>query len=160
MRNSINYLCALFLALMSALCCTACEVEETPFVLDEPFRVALSLSPFSLNQFEDGYSFVINDKTATTPAELQSIYRDLGSTEMFVRIATKRHRTYKADGVTLDNTVDGVEDENANVHTFDQGIELCKIAAELNIPINPEVMGAYTYRLHLYGYGSPADPAI
>lgn len=64
---------------------------------------------------------------------------------MFVRIATKRHRTYQSDGVTLDNTVDGVEDENANVHTFDQAIELCKIAADLDIPINPEIMGAYTY---------------
>ena len=145
MRRSINVLRTLFIALMSAFCCTSCEVEETPVVLDEPFRVALSLSPFSLNQFNDGYSFTVGEKTATTPAELQSIYRDLGSTEMFVRIATKRHKTYQADGVTLDNTVDGVEDENANVHTFDQGIELCKIAAELNIPINPEVMGAYTY---------------
>lgn len=104
----------------------------------EPFRVALSLSPFSLNQFEQGYSFNINGRTASTPEELQQIYRDLGSTEMYVRIATKRH-------VTAENTVDGVEDENANVHTFDQAIRLCQIAAELDIPINPEIMCAYTY---------------
>ncbi len=62
-----------------------------------------------------------------------------------MRIATKRHKTYKADGVTLDNTVDGAEDENANVHTFDQGIELCKLAASLDIPLNPEIMVAYVY---------------
>ena len=43
------------------------------------------------------------------------------------------------------HTVDGVEDENANVHTFDQGIRLCQIAAELDIPINPEIMCAFTY---------------
>ena len=104
----------------------------------EPFRVALSLSPFSLNQFEQGYSFNINGRTASTPEELQQIYRDLGSTEMYVRIATKRH-------VTAENTVDGVEDENADVHTFDQAIRLCQIAAELDIPINPEIMCAYTY---------------
>ena len=105
---------------------------------NEPFRVALSLSPFSLNQFEQGYSFNVNGQTATTPEQLQQIYRELGSTEMYVRIATKRH-------VTPENTVDGVEDENANVHTFDQGIRLCQIAAELDIPINPEIMCAFTY---------------
>ena len=104
----------------------------------EGFRVALSLSPFSLNQFEQGYSFVIGDSIATTPEQLQSIYRSLGSTEMYVRIATKRHKT-------ADNTTDGEPDENANVHTFDQGIQLCQIAAALNIPINPEIMCAYTY---------------
>lgn len=109
-----------------------------------PFRVALSLSPFSLNQFKEGYTFNVGDRTATTPAELQEIYRELGSTEMYVRLATKRHVTYNADG-SLDNTTDGKPDENANVHTFDQVIETCKLAASLNIPINPEVMCAYTY---------------
>lgn len=104
----------------------------------EGFRVALSLSPFSLNQFEQGYTFVIGDSIATSPEELQSIYRSLGSTEMYVRIATKRHKT-------AENTTDGEPDENANVHTFDQGIHLCQIAAALNIPINPEIMCAYTY---------------
>ena len=104
----------------------------------EGFRVALSLSPFSLNQFDDGYTFVIGDSIATTPEQLQSIYRSLGSTEMYVRIATKRHKT-------AENTTDGEPDENANVHTFDQGMRLCRIAASLNIPINPEIMCAYTY---------------
>ena len=110
----------------------------------EPFRVALSLSPFTLNQFEAGYSFKVGDKTATTAKELQQIYRDLGSTEMYVRLATKRHKTYNTDG-TLDNTTDGKPDENANVHTFDQVMQTCRIAKELNIPINPEVMCAYIY---------------
>lgn len=108
------------------------------------FRVALSLSPFTLNQFEAGYTFNIGDRTATTPEELQSIYRDLGSTEMYVRLATKRHKTFNPDG-TLDNTTDGKKDENANVHTFDQVMHTCRIAANLGIPINPEVMCAYIY---------------
>ncbi|MBO7586025.1 MAG: glycosyl hydrolase 53 family protein [Bacteroidales bacterium] len=107
-------------------------------VSNEDFRVALSLSPFSLNQFQKGYTFAIGDKTATTPEELQSIYWELGSTEMYVRIATKRH-------VTAEDITDGEPDENANVHTFDQGIHLCQIAAALDIPINPEIMCAYTY---------------
>ena len=108
------------------------------------FRVALSLSPFTLNQFDAGYTFKVGDKTATTPAQLQQIYQSLGSTEMYVRLATKRHKTYNADG-TLDNTTDGKKDENANVHTFDQVMQTCRIAASLNIPINPEVMCAYIY---------------
>ena len=108
------------------------------------FRVALSLSPFTLNQFDQGYTFKVGDKTATTPAELQRIYKELGSTEMYVRLATKRHKTYNADG-SLDNTTDGKPDENANVHTFDQVMQTCQIAASLNIPINPEVMCAYIY---------------
>ena len=111
---------------------------------DSDFRVALSLSPFTLNQFDAGYTFKVGDKTATTPAELQQIYQSLGSTEMYVRLATKRHKTYNADG-TLDNTTDGKKDENANVHTFEQVMQTCRIAASLNIPINPEVMCAYIY---------------
>ena len=109
-------------------------------VKNEPgdFRVALSLSPFSLNQFQKGYSFVVGDKTASTPEELQSIYRELGSTEMYVRVATKRH-------VTAEDITDGEPDENANVHTFDQAIRLCQIAKALDMPINPEIMCAYTY---------------
>ncbi|MBO4580796.1 MAG: glycosyl hydrolase 53 family protein [Bacteroidales bacterium] len=105
---------------------------------NKAFRVALSLSPFSLNQFANGYTFAVGDRTAATPEELQQIYRDLGSTEMYVRIATKRHVTEK-------DVTDGKPDENANVHTFDQGIRLCRIAADLDIPINPEIMCAYTY---------------
>jgi len=108
------------------------------------FRVALSLSPFTLNQFDAGYTFQIGDRIATTPEELQLIYQSLGSTEMYVRLATKRHKTYKPDG-TLDNTTDGKADENANVHTFDQVMTTCRIAAALDIPINPEVMCAYIY---------------
>ncbi len=116
----------------------AVRSKKGEIALEDDFRVALSLSPFSLNQFEDGYSFKIGDKTASTPAELQAIYRELGSTEMYVRIATKRHKTDE-------DITDGEEDENANVHTFDQGIQLCQLAAALNIPINPEIMCAYTY---------------
>ncbi len=114
------------------------KIKNTPKEESDDFRVALSLSPFSLNQFQKGYSFVVGDKTASTPEELQSIYRELGSTEMYVRVATKRH-------VTAEDLVDGVPDENANVHTFDQAIRLCQIAKALDMPINPEIMCAYTY---------------
>ena len=116
----------------------ACTHVDPVDLTCDDFRVALSLSPFSLRQFEQGYSFRVGEATAYNPTELQSIYRDLGSTEMFVRIATKRH-------VTDEDVTDGKPDSNANVHTFDQGIEICQIAATLGIPINPEIMCAYTY---------------
>lgn len=145
MRKTLFCLClALFTCAFTFVSCT---YPEFPDNRTEPFRVALSLSPFSLNQFAQGYSFKVGDKTAATPTELQQIYKDLGSTEMYVRIATKRHITYKADGVTLDNTniINGEIDENSNVHTLDQAIAQCTIAANLNIPINPELMLAPIY---------------
>ena len=45
--------------------------------VNNPFRVALSLSPFTLKQFELGYSFQVGDKKATTPVELQQIYKPI-----------------------------------------------------------------------------------
>lgn len=101
----------------------------------EPFRVALSLSPFSLPQFEQGYTFQVEEQTASTPQELQKIYCARGATEMFTRIATKRF-------ASPDGNADGKEDNNA---ILEQGLALCRIAAELGIPINPEIMCAYTY---------------
>lgn len=139
LKDQLKYT-VLALSMMVMTCCTESSIPEPEANSSAPkdFRVALSLSPFSLPQFEKGYSFNIGGRTASTPEELQSIYSELGSTEMFVRIATKRH-------VTAEDVTDGKPDSNANVHTFDQGIQLCKIAAALNIPINPEIMCAYTY---------------
>ena len=154
MTNQVEYLGLVDEIYETAFQNVTAEDSEEEFVgyadahvkksLPSNFRVALSLSPFTLNQFEAGYTFKVGDQTATTPAELQQIYKSLGSTEMYVRLATKRHKTYNADG-TLDNTTDGKPDENANVHTFDQVMQTCRIAASLNIPINPEVMCAYIY---------------
>lgn len=103
---------------------------------DEPFRVALSLSPFSLEQFKQGYTFQVDGETASTPQELQKIYCDRGATEMFVRIATKRF-----DAVRDDMS----EEEPDNNSTLEHSLALCRIAAELGVPINPEIMCAYTY---------------
>ena len=57
---------------------------------------------------------------------------------MYVRIATRK-------SVTAEDKTDGKIDTNENVITFGQAIEICQIAARLNIPINPELMYAYTY---------------
>ena len=104
----------------------------------EQFRFALSLSPFSSKSFKEGYTYEYNNKQINNMTDLEKLYIEKGATEMYVRIATKR-------SITPDDITDGEIDTNANVHTFDQAIELCKIAKELNIPINPEVMLAFTY---------------
>ena len=105
---------------------------------EEQFRLALSLSPFSSKSIKEGYTYEYNNKQINNIKDLEKVYIEKGATEMYVRIATKR-------SVTPDDITDGEIDTNANVHTFDQAIELCKLAKELNIPINPEVMLAYTY---------------
>lgn len=114
------------------------EIGYVPVETDEEFRMALSVSPFTARGFEDGYTYEYEGKQITNIEELEQLYIDKGATEMYVRIATKRHTTDKDE-------TDGVADPNANVHTFDQAIELCKLAAKFDIPINPEVMCAYTY---------------
>lgn len=114
------------------------ELGYAPVKNDDKFRMALSVSPFTKTAFENGYSYEFNDKIITNIEELEKMYIENGATEMYVRIATKRH-------VTGTDETDGKPDSNANVHTFDQAMELCKLAAKLNIPINPEVMCAYTY---------------
>ncbi|MCR5545044.1 MAG: arabinogalactan endo-1,4-beta-galactosidase [Lachnospiraceae bacterium] len=114
------------------------EFGYAPAKNDEEFRTALSVSPFTATNFENGYTYEYEGKQIGSVEELEQLYLDKGATEMYVRIATKRH-------VTDEDITDGEVDTNANVHTFDQAIELCKIAAKLNVPINPEVMCAYTY---------------
>lgn len=114
------------------------EIGYAPAQTEENFRMALSVSPFTAPAFKNGYTYEFNGRQISNIEELEKMYIDNGATEMYVRIATKRHTT------DTDET-DGLPDSNANVHTFDQAIELCKLAAKLNIPINPEVMCAYTY---------------
>ena len=106
------------------------ELGYKPAETTQEYRNALSVSPFTATAFNNGYNYEYDDKQITNIEELEQLYIDKGATEMFVRIATKRHVTDKDE-------TDGVADSNANVHTFDQAIELCKLAAKLNIPINP-----------------------
>jgi len=115
------------------------ESGYVPVKTDEPYRMALSVSPFTDKSIKEGYTYEFNSTyTISTVEDLEKLYIERGATEMYVRIATKRH-------VTSEDITDGEVDTNANVHTFDQAIELCKTAAKLNITMNPEVMCAYTY---------------
>lgn len=114
------------------------DKDYVPAATTEKFR-ALSVSPFSGNEFKTGNTtYTAGDVTAKSREELEKIYISSGATEMYARIATKR-------SPTEDNIVNGEEDSNANFHTLEQGLELAHMATKLNIPLNPEIMLAYTY---------------
>ena len=102
---------------------------------EQEFRVALSLGQGVNDNFEQGIKYVSTYGTASNATQLQQMYMEAGATEMFVRIATKRYN----DG---DTSVDAY---HAALHNLEVGLETCEIAASLDIPINPEIMCAYTY---------------
>lgn len=101
----------------------------------QEFRMALSLGQGVNDNFQQGIKYTSTYGTATTSTQLQQMYMEAGATEMFVRIATKRYD----DG---DTSVDAY---HAALHNLEVGLETCEIAAALDIPINPEIMCAYTY---------------
>ena len=114
------------------------EENYVPAASTERFRVALSVSPFSGYAFQKGYTYTAGNLTANNREDLERMYISSGATEMYARIATKRYPTEN-------NMVNGEEDSNANYHTLEQGLELAHMAAKLKIPLNPELMLAYTY---------------
>lgn len=101
--------------------------------MSEVFRMALSLSPFSADTFLSPYTYCANGMIARNREELQKLYMAYGATEMFARIATRRGVIHPKDG------------HGDRFSSLEEGLELCKIAAKLNIPMNPEIMCAYTY---------------
>ena len=106
--------------------------------IDEKFRCTISLSPFTSKCIKEGYTFEYNGEQISTMEEFEKIYINKGAIEQYVFIATKK-------SMTSEDIIDGEIDTNANVHIFYQAMVLCQIAKDLDIPINPEVMLAYTY---------------
>lgn len=102
---------------------------------EETFRVALGLGQGIDLSLAQGIVYQIGDQTASAMNQLQQLYMDAGATEMFVRIATKR---YNDDDY-------GDDPEHGEVHNLEVSLKYCQVAASLNLPINPEIMCAYTY---------------
>ena len=96
-----------------------------------PFRVALGLGQGIDIGLSKGIIYQIGEEQATTMKELQQMYIGAGSTEMYVRIATKRYND--------DDTY------HARIHNLETSLEYCRVAAALDHPINPEIMCAHTY---------------
>jgi hypothetical protein len=73
-------------------------------------------------RLQSGIIFTDGSLTASTPAELQKLFAAHGANEVFARIATTQHfRTGNGD------------------HSMDRGLDRARIAAALNLPLNPEL---------------------
>lgn len=118
----------------------AAEADDTVTPVPDNFRMAVSLTPFTGIEFDAGWTYQAGERTATTPAELGQLFLDAGGSEVFTRIGTKRVPTFEEGDFTY-----GQPDVNANRHTLEQGLEMARTAAELGVPLNPELMLAYTY---------------
>lgn len=105
-------------------------------VADQPFRLSLSVSPYMLHFAQRGITFTDGETTASTPLELQQLFNQHGATEMWVRI-NMRKRARVADG--------GADPSETTDHAFENSLEQLRIAKELSLPVNPELMCVRDY---------------
>jgi len=105
----------------------------------QTFRNALSVSPFTEIMFRSGYSYEdeLGNK-AQNLTELQELFIKHGANEVFVRIATARQR-YSLESAD---------------HSLQNGVEMAKLAAKLNLPLNPEI-GLFKYYGDVTGQPGP-----
>ena len=88
----------------------------------QPFRISLSVSPFTELLFKRGIVFTDGQVTARNAEELQRLYVRYGANEVYARIATTRsYRTGFGD------------------HSLNKGLERARLAKALNLPFNPEL---------------------
>jgi arabinogalactan endo-1,4-beta-galactosidase len=87
-----------------------------------PFRVAISVSPFSELLFRTGIVYTDGKATAKTVEELQEMFVAHGANEIYARIATSRAKT------------PGFGD-----HSLDRGLMRARLAKSLGLPFNPEL---------------------
>ena len=98
----------------------------------ENFRVSMS----AMNHWEDGkdyytfdYTYTDGVRTASNIKELQEMYNAYGATEMYVRINTTRY--YPDESVN--------DYYHARMHCLEESKKACRVAAELDMPINVEL---------------------
>ena len=97
---------------------------ERPLVAatDPPFRISISVSPFTELLFKSGVTFTDGNVTARTPEELQRLFMAYGANEVYARIATARSQTR------------GFGD-----HSLARGLERARMARALHLDFNPEL---------------------
>ncbi len=106
---------------------------------EQPFRVALSVSPFTNTMINQGYTFEDSSgNKARTVSELQQLFMKHGANEVFVRIATDRYSPKR----------------NITDHSLERALERAKMAAELGLPLNPEI-GLFEHYADVRGQPSP-----
>jgi hypothetical protein len=87
-----------------------------------PFRVAVSVSPFTELLMSSGIVYTDGKSTARTVEELQKMFVAHGANEVYARIGTSRSKT------------PGFGD-----HSLDRGLMRARLAKSLNLPFNPEL---------------------
>jgi arabinogalactan endo-1,4-beta-galactosidase len=87
-----------------------------------PFRLSLSVSPFTELVLSRGITFTDGKLTASNVEELQRLFAAHGATEVYARINTSRTK------------VRGFGD-----HTLQKGLERARLARKLGLPFNPEL---------------------
>ncbi len=88
----------------------------------EPFRIALSVSPFTDVLTKAGATFTDGSVTAKDAAGLEALYMKHGANELFARLSTERKKTAASDD-----------------HSVETALLRAKLSTELGIPFNPEL---------------------
>jgi len=107
---------------------TAGDASADAGATTPPFRVALSVSPFTSILLRAGLRYDDGVGVATTLAELEAQLRRHGATEVYTRISTER-----------------VEVGRGGEHSLDSALERAQIAVDMGLPLNPELalVGSY-----------------
>ena len=87
-----------------------------------PFRIALSVDPFTAYIFSLGFTFTDGVTTATDVASLQAMYVAHGGNEVYARISTEKVPTGSADD-----------------HSEQTALARAALAKSLGLPFNPEL---------------------
>ena len=87
------------------------------------FRNGLSLSRYPEAMFDKNVAYRAGKRTARSPEELQRVYMDHGSTEVFVRAGTSRTAPYGG--------------RNSG---FSEVVPRARLARALGLPLNPELL--------------------
>ena len=87
-----------------------------------PFRLSLSVSPFTEMVLANGITFTDGVRTARTSEEIQSLFVAHGATEVYARIGTRPKFT-----------------PGNGDHGLERGLERARLAKRLEIAFNPEI---------------------
>jgi arabinogalactan endo-1,4-beta-galactosidase len=87
-----------------------------------PFRIALSVDPFTAYVFSAGFTFTDGVSTATDVASLQAMYVAHGGSEVYARISTEKVLTGSPDD-----------------HSEQTALARAALAKSLGVPFNPEL---------------------
>lgn len=110
------------LSIVLALVCCISAFSTPVTNATTPFRVGMSISPFVDSQLAAGVKYKDASMTADTIAELTTLYKNHGATEVFARVATDV--AYPTVGTN---------------HSLTRGLERADTAIAAGLPLNVEL---------------------